>query len=173
MKPILVALLIVVLPACGQPDNDSRATGSPPALAAPAADAQTAAPQAPPAPAEPAPGAAAPASAPASTRAPAAPAAAARAEAPAAPIVPPSPADPAAGRQTYQQACAYCHDKGVAGAPRSGDSAAWSARTAQGMGTLYASALNGKGAMPARGGNPSLDDDAVRAAVDFLVAGAR
>jgi Cytochrome c5 len=103
---------------------------------------------------------------------PVAPAAAPRADAPA-PLAVPAPADPAAGRQTYQQACAFCHDKGVAGAPKLGDTAAWSARTAQGKETLYASALRGKGAMPAKGGNPSLSDDAVKAAVDFLVAGSR
>lgn len=84
----------------------------------------------------------------------------------------PSP-DLSAGRQTYQQACAYCHDKGVAGAPKPGDATAWSARTAQGMAALYTSALLGKGAMPAKGGNPSLSDAAVKAAVDYLIAGPR
>ena len=103
--------------------------------------------------------------------APPTPPAAARADN--APADPPAPANLGAGRQTYQQACAFCHDKGVAGAPRFGDAAAWSARTAQGMETLYASALRGKGAMPAKGGNPSLSDAAVKAAVDYLIAGPR
>ena len=181
MKPILAALLIVILPACGQQDNDSLAESSPPAVSASAPEAQPAPPEASPAPAvsepDPAPSPVATAStpAPASPRPPAvpvAPAAAPRADAPA-PLAVPAPADPAAGRQTYQQACAFCHDKGVAGAPKLGDAAAWSARTAQGKETLYASALHGKGAMPAKGGNPSLSDDAVKAAVDFIVAGSR
>lgn len=82
----------------------------------------------------------------------------------------PPPANLAQGRQTYQQACAFCHDKGVAGAPKLGDQAAWSARLAQGSDALYAAALRGKGAMPAKGGNPSLSDDAVKSAVDHLVS---
>lgn len=78
--------------------------------------------------------------------------------------------DPAHGQQVYRQACAFCHDKGVAGAPKLGDAAAWGPRLAQGIDTLYASALQGKGAMPARGGNPALADADVKAAVDHLLA---
>ena len=81
--------------------------------------------------------------------------------------------DLAHGQQIYRQSCAYCHDKGVAGAPKVGDTAAWSPRLAQGMDALYASALRGKGAMPGKGGNPSLADDDVKAAVDYLSAQAR
>ena len=81
--------------------------------------------------------------------------------------------DLAHGPQIYRQACAFCHDKGVAGAPKSGDAAAWSPRLAQGMDTLYASALKGKGAMPAKGGNPALADSEVKAAVEFLAAQSR
>ena len=84
----------------------------------------------------------------------------------------PSP-DLAHGQQIYRQACAFCHDKGVAGAPKIGDPAAWSPRLAQGMDVLYASALHGKRAMPAKGGNPSLADADVKAAVDYLVAQSR
>lgn len=81
--------------------------------------------------------------------------------------------DLAHGQQVYRQSCAFCHDKGVAGAPKIGDAAAWSPRLAQGMDALYASALRGKGAMPGKGGNPSLADDDVKAAVDYLSAQAR
>ncbi len=81
--------------------------------------------------------------------------------------------DPAHGQQVYRQACAFCHDKGVAGAPKLGDAAAWGPRLAQGIDTLYASALQGKGAMPARGGNPALADPDVKAAVDHLAAQSR
>ncbi len=88
--------------------------------------------------------------------------------------VPGTPApDLAHGRQIYRQACAFCHDKGVAGAPKTGDAAAWSPRLAQGMDALYAAALRGKGAMPAKGGNPSLADADVKAAVDYVVAQSR
>jgi cytochrome c5 len=78
--------------------------------------------------------------------------------------------DHARGQQIYRQTCAFCHDKGLAGAPKSGDAGAWSPRLAQGIDTLYASALQGKNAMPAKGGNPSLADGDVRAAVDYLAA---
>jgi cytochrome c5 len=81
--------------------------------------------------------------------------------------------DLAHGQQIYRQACAFCHDKGVAGAPKAGDPAAWSPRLAQGMDALYAAALRGKGAMPAKGGNPSLADADVKAAADYLAAQAR
>ena len=81
--------------------------------------------------------------------------------------------DLAHGQQIYRQSCAFCHDKGVAGAPVIGDAAAWSPRLAKGMDALYASALRGKGAMPAKGGNPALADDNVKAAVNYLGAQAR
>ena len=81
--------------------------------------------------------------------------------------------DPAHGQQIYRQACAFCHDKGIAGAPKPGDAAAWSARLAQGMDALYNSALRGKGAMPAKGGSPSLTDADVQAAVDFIASQSR
>jgi cytochrome c5 len=38
------------------------------------------------------------------------------------------------------------------------------------MDTLYTSSLKGKNAMPAKGGNPALSDDDVKAAVDWMVA---
>lgn len=76
--------------------------------------------------------------------------------------------DLAHGQQIYRQTCAFCHDKGIAGAPIIGEAGAWSPRLAQGMATLYDSALRGKNAMPAKGGNPSLADADVRAAVDYL-----
>jgi cytochrome c5 len=85
----------------------------------------------------------------------------------------PASADPAAGQQVYRQACAFCHDKGIAGAPRVDDSMAWGLRMAQGVDALYASAIHGKGAMPARGGNPALADADIEAAVDYILAQSR
>ncbi|OZA28748.1 MAG: hypothetical protein B7X93_06835 [Hydrogenophilales bacterium 17-61-9] len=96
---------------------------------------------------------------------------------PAAPAVEATPAAPkpdlAHGQQIYRQSCAVCHDKGVAGAPKLNDSAAWATRLAQGIDTLYNTALRGKGAMPAKGGNPALADADVKAAVDFMAAQSR
>lgn len=74
------------------------------------------------------------------------------------------------GEALYKQSCAVCHAAGVAGAPKLTDKAAWGPRIAKGTATLYASALKGKGAMPAKGGNPSLADADVKTAVDYIVA---
>ena len=86
-------------------------------------------------------------------------------------------AEPAAngGKATYDTTCSVCHAAGVAGAPKAGDKAAWSARlkAAKGKAGLYASSIKGKGAMPPKGGNASLSDDAVKAAVDYLLATAK
>ena len=69
--------------------------------------------------------------------------------------------------------CVACHDNGVAGAPTTGDSEAWAARLEKGADELYASAINGIGAMPAKGGNPNLSDEEVMAVVDYLMAEAQ
>lgn len=69
------------------------------------------------------------------------------------------------GQQVYDSTCAACHNAGVAGAPKVGDSAAWAPFIAKGYETLVKNALNGIGAMPAKGGNPSLSDFEVERAV--------
>src|SRR5262245_26349993 len=74
------------------------------------------------------------------------------------------------GKGTYEGVCAPCHGTGAAGAPKVGDAGAWAPRIKTGLNALYASALKGKGAMPPKGGNPSLPDIAVQAAVRHMVA---
>lgn len=59
------------------------------------------------------------------------------------------------------------------GAPKLGDKAAWDARMAKGKDAVYANALNGFKLMPPKGGNPSLKDEDVKAAVDFMISKAR
>ncbi|HUP96973.1 MAG TPA: c-type cytochrome [Usitatibacter sp.] len=76
----------------------------------------------------------------------------------------------ASGKGTYDSTCSACHAAGVAGAPKPGDKAAWAPRIKAGKEGLYASALKGKGAMPPKGGNAALPDDAVRAAVDYMLS---
>jgi cytochrome c5 len=78
--------------------------------------------------------------------------------------------DLAAGKAVYEGACVACHGTGVLGAPKVGDAAAWKARSAGGMGPLLASAKNGRGAMPARGGNPSLTDAQLQNAISYMLA---
>ncbi|KNH02035.1 Cytochrome c5 [Candidatus Burkholderia brachyanthoides] len=59
------------------------------------------------------------------------------------------------GEEVFKAVCSTCHASGAAGAPKFGDSGAWGPRISEGYDTLLHNALNGKGAMPARGGtNP-------------------
>ncbi|ODU33892.1 MAG: hypothetical protein ABS92_15945 [Thiobacillus sp. SCN 63-374] len=160
------AALPVETPPALQAEATPRPEDTPLVEAAPAPQPAAAPVPRPAAPGKPAPGKPAAARPDAADRAQSAPAAES-ADAAAASAVKP---DPAHGQQVYRQACAFCHDKGVAGAPKAGDDAAWGPRLAQGIDTLYASALQGKGAMPARGGNPALADADVKAAVDHLLA---
>lgn len=73
-----------------------------------------------------------------------------------------------AGNAVYTAVCAACHDSGAAGAPKLGDNAGWSARLAQGYDTLVKHAIEGIRAMPAKGGNPDLDNVEVARAVVYL-----
>ena len=77
------------------------------------------------------------------------------------------------GKATFDSVCTACHSTGAAGAPKLGDKAAWAPRIKQGMDALHNSALKGKGAMPPKGGNPTLSDDDVKAAVDYMVNAAK
>ena len=51
----------------------------------------------------------------------------------------------------YNMYCVACHGTGAAGAPKTGDTAAWAPRVALGMDALVASAKTGKNAMPPKG----------------------
>ena len=86
-------------------------------------------------------------------------------------------AQPTDGKSVYESACVACHATGLAGAPRIGDMAAWAPRIAQGAATLEKHAIEGfqgsAGVMPAKGGRTDLSDDAVRAAVEHMVAQSR
>ncbi len=86
---------------------------------------------------------------------------------------PAAKAETVSGEATYNAACAACHAQGVAGAPKFADGGAWNERVARGKDTLYANAVNGyqgkAGYMPPKGGNASLSDDQVKAAVDYMV----
>lgn len=72
------------------------------------------------------------------------------------------------GEAVYTAICAACHATGAAGSPKFGDAAAWSARIAQGYEVLVKHAIEGIRAMPAKGGNPDLDDIEVARAVAYM-----
>lgn len=76
---------------------------------------------------------------------------------------------PRDGATIYGSICMACHGTGVAGAPKAGDKAAWASRLAQGKEALYKNALNGKNAMPPKGGAADLTDAELKAAVDHLL----
>ncbi len=82
-------------------------------------------------------------------------------------------ADLAAGERVYKSVCFACHGTGAAGAPKVGDKAAWKDRIAQGMDTLVRHAIQGKGAMPPKGGRADLDERAIRDAVAYMVSKSR
>lgn len=69
------------------------------------------------------------------------------------------------GEQVYQSVCTACHSSGAAGAPKTGDAAAWGPRLATGYDALLNSALKGKGAMGAQGGGDYSDIEIARAVV--------
>jgi cytochrome c5 len=96
-----------------------------------------------------------------------APVTAAAAPAPAATTAP-AKTDAGKGKSVYEANCVACHAAGVAGAPKAGDKAAWAPRLKGGMDALYANSIKGKNAMPPKGGNLSLTDADVKAAVDYL-----
>ena len=77
----------------------------------------------------------------------------------------------ASAEDTYKNSCGFCHDAGVANAPKPGDKAAWAPRIKQGKDELYKSAIEGKPGttMTAKGGFSNLSDAEVRAAVDFML----
>ena len=77
------------------------------------------------------------------------------------------------GSVIYESLCGACHTGGVGGAPTL-DHGHWDARIAQGTDTLYTHAIEGftgaAGVMPARGGNPALTDEQMKATVDWMLA---
>ena len=76
---------------------------------------------------------------------------------------------PKDGPTIYNSVCGACHNTGAAGAPKVDDKGAWAPRVAQGKEALYKSALNGKNAMPAKGGAGDLSDAEIKATVDYIL----
>jgi cytochrome c5 len=73
------------------------------------------------------------------------------------------------GKEIWEGTCSACHKSGLLGAPKIGDKSAWAPRIAKGMDTLKQHALKGFNQMPAHGGNPSLSDDDVVKALEYMV----
>ncbi|MGY8814302.1 MAG: c-type cytochrome [Gammaproteobacteria bacterium] len=82
------------------------------------------------------------------------------------------------GKKIYESLCTSCHSTGLPNVPQIGSSEDWVDRIAQGELLLYERAINGfTGSsgmvMPAKGGNTSLSDDDIKAAVDYMVEGSQ
>ena len=78
------------------------------------------------------------------------------------------------GSVIFNNLCTGCHTSGAGGAPTL-DPTHWTTRLAQGKDVLYKHAIDGYtgpdgGVMPAKGGNPALTDDQVKATVDWMLS---
>jgi len=86
-------------------------------------------------------------------------------------------AEVSSGEATFKKACVLCHKNGEGGAPKLGDKENWAPRIAQGIDTLHEHSITGftgsSGVMPPKGGNMSLADEDVKAAVDYMVSQAQ
>lgn len=69
------------------------------------------------------------------------------------------------GEELYKTICGACHETGVAGAPKTGDKAAWAPRIKLGLDGLTKSAVAGKGGMPPKGGSDASETELARAIV--------
>lgn len=73
------------------------------------------------------------------------------------------------GEIVYNQVCAICHDKGVAGAPLIYDTANWYGRMQQGINVLYEHVIKGYNQMPAKGACLTCTDNDIKDAVDYIL----
>lgn len=73
------------------------------------------------------------------------------------------------GRFLYEKACASCHDQGFNGAPRLLEDD-WPYRDVRDADAYTRIAIAGIGTMPARGGQPDMTDEQVRAAVEYMLS---
>jgi cytochrome c5 len=71
------------------------------------------------------------------------------------------------GKEVVAKVCGACHGTGVLNAPKVGDKAEWNKRG--NVATLVASAKQGKNAMPPKGGDPSLSDEELKAAIEEML----
>jgi cytochrome c5 len=73
------------------------------------------------------------------------------------------------GKETYEAACASCHDQGDRDTPAIGDQDAWSDRSGLWVAILSEHATAGYLEMPEKGGHGELTDESVNAAVEYML----
>ena len=78
---------------------------------------------------------------------------------------------PYTGEQLVQKVCSGCHATGMLNAPKIGNKAEWAKRQSAngGLAGLVTAAIKGKNSMPARGGDPSLSDAEIKAAIEIML----
>ena len=72
------------------------------------------------------------------------------------------------GKRVVDAQCGKCHAKGIGGAPKIGDRAAWAPRLKQGVDALVLSAIRGHGGMPPRGDQADLTDGEIKKAITYM-----
>lgn len=77
--------------------------------------------------------------------------------------------DMALGKDVYERVCSACHDNGVAGAIKITDKKTWRSHAHHGIDHMVEAVIKGKGAMPARGGDPKLSDEEIESAVHYII----
>ena len=70
----------------------------------------------------------------------------------------------------YNRSCISCHASGAAGAPKTGDVAAWQARLEKGMDALVVSADKGFGGMMPKGMCFDCTPEQFRALIEYMAA---
>ncbi len=73
------------------------------------------------------------------------------------------------GKDLVEEVCSECHRIGKDGAPKIGDTDAWSKRASQGLSSLTLHALEGIRKMPAHGGRSDLTDLEIARAITYMV----
>jgi len=73
------------------------------------------------------------------------------------------------GQETYEAACASCHERGEENAPLIGNQEEWSGRSDLWTAILSEHANQGYLDMPEKGGHSQLSDDNVAAAVEYML----
>lgn len=72
-------------------------------------------------------------------------------------------------KEIVEGTCVACHGTGAMGAPKIGAKSAWKSRMTSGLNGLLKTAIDGKGMMPARGGDASLSDADIKKAVQYML----
>ena len=75
----------------------------------------------------------------------------------------------ALGKDTYDFACASCHETGEGGAPKTGERSQWEERSDMWQAVLFKHAKSGYLDMPEKGGQEALTDEAVEAATEYML----